>query len=85
MSRITRRPVIDASTLEAIGRTIGDTNNGLTGTEIGNFLSQSKINDVSPGITNRYTLMEKDQATPIPFHVHQPLYRPCFPLATLSD
>ncbi|MEP7318326.1 MAG: TIGR02391 family protein [Panacibacter sp.] len=51
MSLITRRPVIDVSTLEAICRTIGDTNNGLTGTEIGNFLSQSKITDISPGIT----------------------------------
>ena len=51
MFQVTKRTLIDASTVKAICRTIGDTNDGLTGTEIVNFLNKSKTTDVSPGIT----------------------------------
>ena len=51
MFQVTKRTLIDASTVKAICRIIGDSNDGLTGTEIVNFLNQSKTTDVSPGIT----------------------------------
>lgn len=51
MSTSTRRPVIDSSTLEAICRTIADTADGLTGSEIGRLLSELQIVDCDPMIT----------------------------------
>ena len=49
MFQVTKRPLMNASTAEAICRNIGDTKDVLTGTEIVNFLNQSKTTDVSPG------------------------------------
>ncbi len=42
--------------LEMICNILGDTNNGLTGTEIHRFLLQSNIEDIDPSITKRYRL-----------------------------
>lgn len=41
-----KRPVFEAAIIESICRTIADTNDGLTGTEIGNLLTQSSIKDI---------------------------------------
>ena len=46
MIKTIRRPVFEAAVIEAICRTIADTNNGLTGTEIGSLLTQSSIKDI---------------------------------------
>ena len=43
-----RRPVFEAAVIEAICKTIADTNDGLTGTEIGSLLIQSSIKDIDP-------------------------------------
>lgn len=43
-----RRPVLKAEVIESICRTIADTNDGLTGTEIGSLLITSKIKDIDP-------------------------------------
>jgi uncharacterized protein (TIGR02391 family) len=48
MSNTIRRPVFEAAVIEAICRTIADTNDGLTGTEIGRLLIECKIKDVDP-------------------------------------
>ena len=37
---------IDGSVLEGICRVLGDTNKGLTGTEIGKFLKEVNIQDI---------------------------------------
>ena len=37
--------------IESISQALGDTNDGLTGTEIGHLLKQAKIDDVAPGFT----------------------------------
>ncbi|MEJ7823295.1 MAG: TIGR02391 family protein [Chitinophagaceae bacterium] len=47
----TRRPPIDGSVLEGLSKVLGDTNNGLTGTEIGKFLEEVEITDVDPLMT----------------------------------
>jgi len=49
-------PAFDQQTLQAICDVIADTNEGLTGPEIGRFLAQGGIPDVSPGITKRHRL-----------------------------
>ena len=41
-----RRPVFEAAVIEAICKTIADTHDGLTGTEIGSLLAQCSINDI---------------------------------------
>lgn len=41
-------PVIPSSTLEALCKVIGDTNNGLTGSEIAKAIEESKMQDISP-------------------------------------
>jgi uncharacterized protein (TIGR02391 family) len=46
-----KHPVLASYQLESICRTIGDTNNGLTGTEIGQILLDSKIDDTDPALT----------------------------------
>ena len=51
MAEVVKRPVLDAAVIEAICRTIAETNGGITGTEIGNLLNQCKIKDVDPSIT----------------------------------
>ncbi|MES2734066.1 MAG: TIGR02391 family protein, partial [Bacteroidota bacterium] len=51
MSTGIRRPVFDAGVLEAISKTIGETNDGLTGTEIGRLLTQCNIQDIDPANT----------------------------------
>ena len=40
------QPPIDGSVLEGISRVLGDTSNGLTGTEIGKFLQEVSIPDI---------------------------------------
>jgi hypothetical protein len=44
---------LDAATLEALCRVLGDTEGGLTGSEIGALLRQCQIDDIAPGITKR--------------------------------
>lgn len=44
----TRRPSVNGSVLEGLSKTLGDTNNGLTGTEIAKFLAEVDIADVDP-------------------------------------
>lgn len=51
MPKSIKRPVLTASVIEAICRTIGDTNDGLTGTEIGSLLIMCEMKDVEPSIT----------------------------------
>lgn len=51
MKNVEKKPVLDAAVLESICRTIADTYDGLTGTEIGSLLLQCKINDVDPSAT----------------------------------
>lgn len=41
-------PPIEGSVLEGIAKTLGDTNNGLTGTEISKFLQEVNIPDIDP-------------------------------------
>lgn len=48
MTNTIRRPVFEASVIEAICRTIADTNDGLTGAEIGGILIQCSIKDIDP-------------------------------------
>lgn len=42
---------ISGSVIEGISRTLGETNNGLTGDEISKFLQESSITDTEPGAT----------------------------------
>lgn len=42
---------LSGSVIEGISRTLGETNNGLTGDEISKFLRESNITDTEPGIT----------------------------------
>ena len=48
MSTTVKRPILDASIIEAICRTIADTTDDLTGTEIGKLLIENNIIDVDP-------------------------------------
>lgn len=48
----------DPPTLQAICDVLGDTREGLTGTEIGNLLAECNIGDPLPGHTKRYRLYE---------------------------
>ena len=48
MANSIRRPVLEAAVIEAICKTIADTNNGLTGTEIGSLLVECRIKDIDP-------------------------------------
>ena len=43
-----RQKQISANILEGIAKTIGDTNRGLTGSEIGYILQMAKLKDVDP-------------------------------------
>lgn len=49
---------LDSATLEALCGVLGDTGEGLTGSEIGVLLRQCQIDDVAPGITKRHRLFE---------------------------
>lgn len=49
---------LDTATLEALCGVLGDTGDGLTGSEIGGLLRQCQIDDVAPGITKRHRLYE---------------------------
>lgn len=51
-------PMLDAPTLEALCAVLGDTGDGLTGSEIGTLLRHCQIDDVAPGITKRHRLHE---------------------------
>jgi len=51
-------PRLNDANLEALCRTLGDTDTGLSGTEIGRYLAECGINDPSPGITKRHRLFE---------------------------
>ena len=51
-------PKLDETRLQAICTVIGDTAEGLTGTEIGKVLARCGINDPSPGITKRDRLFD---------------------------
>lgn len=44
-------PVFDAQRLEAICKVLADTENGLTGSQIGYLLKDCQISDVTPGLT----------------------------------
>lgn len=51
-------PAIDNPTLEALCAVLGDTDTGLTGTEIGRYLRECEIEDPSPSNTKRHRLFE---------------------------
>jgi len=51
-------PKLDENTLQEICNLIGDTDSGLSGSEIGKLLSQSNIDDPEPTITKRVRLFE---------------------------
>lgn len=51
-------PKIESNILRSISAVIGDTNSGLTGTEISKYLHDSGIDDPSPGITKRDRLFD---------------------------
>jgi uncharacterized protein (TIGR02391 family) len=51
-------PSMTDATLDAIGEVLGDTNSGLTGTEIGNFLQGCGIDDVGLSTTKRIRLAD---------------------------
>lgn len=51
-------PKLDENILQEICNLIGDTNAGLSGSEIGRLLAQSGINDPEPAITKRVRLFE---------------------------
>jgi uncharacterized protein (TIGR02391 family) len=51
-------PRIDETHLQVISAILGDTNEGLTGTEIGQLLRRCHIEDPSPGITKRDRLFD---------------------------
>ena len=46
------RRCLNQGVLERISKIIGDTNDGLSGSEIAYFLKQCNIKDVAPNITN---------------------------------
>ena len=48
--------VFDQSQLEAIAAALGDTNEGLTGSEIGHLLTSCQMSDPSPDLTKRHRL-----------------------------
>lgn len=50
------RKCFSANALEMISNILGDTEQGLTGSEIHNFLLQTKIEDISPKLTKRTRL-----------------------------
>ena len=49
-------PPFTQSDLEALANVLGDTSDGLTGSEIHHFLLVAKIDDVDPAITKRHRL-----------------------------
>ena len=51
-------PKIDAVHLEALSGVLGDTSEGLTGSEIGRLLERCGIADPMPGMTKRHRLFE---------------------------
>jgi len=51
-------PKLDENVLQEVCNFIGDTNSGLSGSEIGRLLSQSGIDDPEPTITKRVRLFE---------------------------
>jgi uncharacterized protein (TIGR02391 family) len=51
-------PSFDKSILKAICDVLGDTSEGLTGSEIGRLLNESNIEDPLPGVTKRDRLFE---------------------------
>jgi uncharacterized protein (TIGR02391 family) len=51
-------PSFDESVLKAICNVLGDTNEGFTGSEIGQLLKESNIDDPLPGFTKRDRLFE---------------------------
>lgn len=53
---VTLRKCLPPNVLEMISYILGDTTEGLTGTEIHRFLLQAKIDDINPTNTKRYRL-----------------------------
>ena len=51
-------PSIDDPTLQALCEILGATDTGLSGSEIGRFLAECRIEDVEPGITKRHRLFK---------------------------
>ncbi len=51
-------PKLDENSLQQISNIIGDTNAGLTGSEIGKLLTQCGISEVDPSLTKRIRLFE---------------------------
>lgn len=51
MSQVTKRPALQPQMLEAICKTIADTNDGLTGSEISKILGDCQIKDIDPANT----------------------------------
>lgn len=50
------RKCLPPNVLEMISNTLGDTSQGLTGSEIHHFLLQANIEDIDPALTKRYRL-----------------------------
>lgn len=55
---ISKVPKFDETTLEEVCNILGATNDGLTGSEIGNLLSKLGIPDINPNMTKRIRLSE---------------------------
>lgn len=53
---VTLRKCLPSNVLEMISNILGNTTDGLTGTEIHRFLLQANIDDVDPANTKRYRL-----------------------------
>jgi uncharacterized protein (TIGR02391 family) len=51
MAQYIKRPILNPNILEAVCKSIGDTYNGISGTEIGKILSDCNIEDISPELT----------------------------------
>ncbi|RUM45412.1 MAG: hypothetical protein DSY46_03005 [Hydrogenimonas sp.] len=48
---VKRHSPFDSGTIESISKVLGDTNNGLTGSEIDRLLEECKIENIDPGNT----------------------------------
>ena len=61
-------PPFTQSDLEALANVLGDTNDGLTGSEIHHLLLEAKIDDVDPAITKRHRLFNAFAAFQNKYH-----------------
>ena len=58
-------PKLNEANLQAICDILGDTETGLTGSEIGRYLRERNIADPIPGMTKRHRLFEALSAKPV--------------------